>query len=104
MTLVCAPVYAAAAAAPPVSTRVAICVSLETAPPRLTRRSSSAIWRAEWCRSAGSLESDRITTCSSPSDTSRFCFRIEGGGSDTCFIAISTAESPVNGSSPVSIS
>ena len=55
-TLVCAPVYAAAAAAPPVRTRVAIWVSLETAPPRLTRRSSSAIWRAEWWRSAGSFE------------------------------------------------
>ena len=60
--------------------------------------------RAEEWRSAGSLASARITTCSSSGVTSRFRLRSDGGWSDTCFMAMSTAPSPVNGSSPVSIS
>ena len=68
------------------------------------RSSSSAISLAEWKRRAGSLASARITTCSRPWVISRFLLLGGCGASFTCFIAISTAEEPVNGTSPVSIS
>ena len=85
-------------------TRVACCVSLEAPWPRATRASSSAICRADENRSAGSLASARITTCSMAGETSRLRSCSGGGASETCFIAMSTAESPVNGRSPESIS
>ena len=85
-------------------TAVACWVSCETPSPRRVRSSSSAISRAERKRSDGSLASARITTCSSAGEISRFLLLGGGGGSFTCFIAISTAEPPVNGTRPVSIS
>ena len=91
-------------ASPAAMTRVACCVSAEADWPRLTRPSSSAIPFADENRSAGSLASARMTTCSIAGETSRLR-RFSGGGvSETCFMAMSTADSPVNGRSPHSIS
>jgi hypothetical protein len=45
-----------------------------------------------------------MITCASAGDTRRFRWRTFGGGSFTCLSAISTADPPENGTSPVSIS
>ena len=55
-------------------------------------------------RCAGSFASARITTCSSTGSSFGRTARSGGGSSLTCLSAIDTALSPVNGTSPASIS
>ena len=59
---------------------------------------------AEWYRRAGSFAIARSTTVSSSGGIAGTSCRGGTGGSCTCFMAIATAESPVNGTRPVSIS
>ena len=59
---------------------------------------------AEWYRRAGSFAIARSTTASSSGGIDGTSCRGGTGVSWTCFIAIATAESPVNGTRPVSIS
>ena len=83
-------------------------VSFATGRPCATRARSASISRAVWYRSAGSFASARSTTESSSCGTSPSPGgRLVDGGAGTefrCFMAISSAVSPVKGTVPVSIS
>ena len=61
-------------------------------------------WSASVGRSTGFLLSAHITTCSSSGGTAGLIALGGVGASDTCLSAIVTADSPSNGTRPVSIS
>ena len=75
-----------------------------TPTPRETRSSSASISSAVWKRSSGFFASARSTTMSRSGGMSGRSTEGGRGGSERCFIAISTGDSPLNGAVPVSIS